>query len=130
MKARGAAVLAAGVAALMMLAGCATMAGWVGIASEEMVEEQGAAVDARLAAAEARLTEAEAELRRLEAELEAAQVKAARLESLASELEETIRATRELQELAEVMEVRLQELPQDTLRLLIEILQERLQAVE
>jgi len=109
-----------GILAAALLAGCATMAGWVGIASEEMVEEQAAATDARLAAADA-------EIRRLEAELGAAQTKAARLERLTGELEETIRATRELQELAGVMEGRLEALPQDTLRLLVEILQESLQ---
>ena len=122
MRARNAGVPAAvvGILAAVLLAGCATMAGWVGIASEEMVEEQAAATDARLAAADA-------EIRRLEAELGAAQAKAARLERLTGELEETIRATRELQELAGVMEGRLEELPQDTLRLLVEILQEYLQ---
>ena len=130
MRARGAAGAAAGILAAMLLAGCATMAGWVGIASEEMVEEQGAATDAQLAAANARLTATAAEIESLKSQLEAAEAKAARLERLAGEMEETIRATEELQALADVMEGRLQALPQDTLRLLMEILQAHLQGRE
>ena len=120
----------AGVAVLLLLAGCATMAGWVGIASEaqvEEVEQKASATETRLAATEAQLATANGEIDRLKAELQSYDERASRLESLTGDLEETIRSTRELEQLAEVMEARLQQLPQDTLRLLVEIIQKHLQ---
>jgi septal ring factor EnvC (AmiA/AmiB activator) len=120
----------AAIASLLLLAGCATMAGWVGIASEaqvEEVEQKASATETRLAATEAQLAAANAEIDRLETELESYKERAGRLESLTDDLEDAIRSTRELEQLAEVMEARLQQLPQDTLRLLVEIIQKQLE---
>jgi chromosome segregation ATPase len=103
------------VVALLLLGGCATMAGWVGIASEAQLEEQAATTEARLA-------QADTEIARLKSELEAYNEKAGRFERLTEDLEKTIRSTQELQELAQVMEARLQEVPQDTLRLFVKII--------
>jgi peptidoglycan hydrolase CwlO-like protein len=130
----GAALAGAGM--LLVLGGCATMAGWVGIASEAQVEEVGqkasaaetrlAAAEAQLAAAEQALASANGEIDRLEAQLQGYQEQADRLEGLSGDLEQTIRTTRELEKLAEIMEDRLQQLPQDTLRLLADIIQKQL----
>jgi septal ring factor EnvC (AmiA/AmiB activator) len=103
------------VVALLLLGGCATMAGWVGIASEAQLEEQAATTEARLA-------QADTEIAQLKDELEAYNEKAGRLERLTEDLEKAIRSTQELQELAQVMEARLQEVPQDTLRLFVKII--------
>jgi uncharacterized protein YlxW (UPF0749 family) len=108
------------VVASLLLGGCATMAGWVGIASEAQLEEQAASTEVRLAAADT-------EIAQLRADLELYDEKADRLESLTEDLEKAIRSTQELQELAQVMEARLQEVPQDTLRLLVEIIERYLQ---
>jgi chromosome segregation ATPase len=118
---------------LLLLAGCATMAGWVGIASKAQVQEVGdrtAAAETRLLAAETRLTAANAEIDRLGAQLEEYKARAGRLESLTAELDQTIRSTRRLEELAKVLEARLEELPGDTLRLLAEIIQKHLPSAQ
>jgi cell division protein FtsB len=126
-------IVAATGSLLLLLAGCATMAGWVGIASKAQVQEVGdtvAAAETRLAATETRLTAANAEIDRLGAELEEYKAKASRLESLTADLDQTIRSTRRLEELAQVMETRLKELPGDTLRLLGEIIQKYLPSAQ
>jgi uncharacterized protein YlxW (UPF0749 family) len=115
-----------GVSALLLtalLGGCATMAGWVGIASEKLVEEKAAATETEVAAAQA-------EIRQLRQELEVYKQKAAALDQLADSMQEAIRSTHQLEELAKVMEARLQALPQETLGLLVQIIQKHLEGGE
>jgi hypothetical protein len=98
---------------LIFLSGCGTMAGWVGIASSKSVDEKLAGTRSDL----------EAEVGSLRSDLDAYQAKASEIERLGRSIEETIRATEELQQLAEIMESRLQQLPRDTIEELVEILQ-------
>jgi hypothetical protein len=89
---------------LLSLSGCGTMAGWVGIASSESVDDL------------------EEEISSLRSDLDAYQVRAAEIEQLGRSIEETTRATEELQHLAEIMESRLRQMPRDTIEELVEIL--------
>ncbi|UCF99338.1 MAG: hypothetical protein JSV89_07310 [Spirochaetaceae bacterium] len=99
--------------ALVWLSGCATMAGWVGIASSESVDEKLTGTRSEL----------EAEIGSLRSDLDAHQTRVTEIESLSRSMEEAIRATEELQQLADVMESRLEQMPRDTIQELVDILQ-------
>jgi outer membrane murein-binding lipoprotein Lpp len=102
---------------LLVLSGCATMAERVGIASSE-------SVDQKLAASRGEL---EAEIAALRSELEAQARRVSQFEDLSADLDEALRATEELERLAEIMEVRLEQMPRDTIEELITILQRYLE---
>ena len=87
---------------LFILSGCATMAEWVGVASSESVDEKVAGA---------------------RSDLDAYQAKATEIERLGRSIEETIKATEELQQLADIMESRLQQMPRKTIEELVAILQ-------
>jgi len=105
---------------LFILFGCATMAGWVGIASSESVDEKVAGASSDL----------EAEIGSLRSDLDAYQARATEIDRLGRSIEETIRTTEELQQLAEIMESRLQQMPRDTIEELVAILQRYLNSEE
>ena len=106
----GKSVLSWGVVVLaLLLTGCATMAGWVGIASEEHVAEQ---IDS------------------VRSDIEAYQQNLAEVEQLVNTVEDTVETTRELNRLAKALERRLQELPRETIQQLVEVLQEYLDQSE
>lgn len=105
---------------LSFFTGCATMAGWVGIASEKSVDES-------LGAARRDL---ETEIAGLRGDMEQVQEQVVRIERLGALFEETMQATEELQQLAKVMESRLEKTPRDTIEKLVEILQDYLEASE
>jgi len=98
---------------LFILSGCATMAEWVGVASSESVDEKVAGARSDL----------ETEIGSLRSDLDAYQAKATEIERLGRSIEETIKATEELQQLADIMESRLQQMPRKTIEELVAILQ-------
>jgi hypothetical protein len=115
MKSRNLAELAALLAILsvLFLPGCATMAGWVGIASNESVDEKLTGTKSEL----------EGEIDSLRSDLVAQQARIEEIQSLSTSMEEAIQATEELQELAGIMESRLEQMPRDTIEQLVIILQ-------
>lgn len=119
MNSRTAALLFAVLAALS-LSGCATMAGWVGIASSESVDEKLAGTRGQL----------ETEIGSLRSELDVHQARVAEIEDLSSSMEDAIQKTEELEQLAEVMAARLEQMPRDTIQELVEILQRYLEESE
>jgi outer membrane murein-binding lipoprotein Lpp len=115
-------VTAAILAALLslILAGCATMAERVGIASSETVDQKLTGTR----------NELEAQIAALRNELEAQQQRLSEIEDLSAGLEEAIRATEELERLAEIMETRLAQMPRDTIAELVTILERYLEENE
>ena len=105
---------------LSLFTGCTTLAGWVGIASEKSVDES-------LGAARRDL---ETEIAGLRGDMEQVQEQVVRIERLGALFEETMQATEELQQLAKVMESRLEKTPRDTIEKLVDILQDYLEATE
>ena len=93
------------------------MAGWVGIASNESVDEKLTGTRSEL----------EAEIGSLRSELNSHQLKVAEIENLSRSMEEAIQTTEELQQLAEIMESRLEKMPRETIETLVEILQRYLE---
>ena len=115
-----AAVLLGAVLAVLFLSGCTTMAGWVGIASSESVDEKLAGTRGQL----------EAEIGSLRSDLDACQARVEEIEDLSGSMEEAIRKTEELEQLAEVMAARLKQLPRDTIQELVDILERYLEESE
>ena len=105
---------------VLLLAGCATMAERVGIASSESVDQKLTATRSEL----------EAQIAALSSELEAQQRRVLQIEDLSADLEEAIQTTQELEQLAEIMESRLEQMPRDTIEELVTILQRYLEAGE
>lgn len=105
---------------LLLLTGCASMAERVGIASSESVDRK---------LAETR-SELEAQITALRGELAAQQERVSQIEDLSRNLEEAIQATEDLQQLAKIMESRLEQMPRDTIEELVVILQRYLEASE
>ena len=119
MRRRVTAALLAG-SLLVLLAGCATMAERVGIASSESVDQKLTGTRSEL----------EAQIAALRSELDAQQKRVAQIEDLSADLEEAIRATEELEQLARIMESRLEQMPRDTIEELAAILQRYLEDSE
>jgi outer membrane murein-binding lipoprotein Lpp len=109
-----------GVWTFLLLAGCATMAERVGIASSESVDQKLTATRSEL----------EQEIAALRAELETQQRRVSQIEDLSVDLEQAIQATQELEQLAGIMESRLERMPRDTIEELVAILQRYLEGGE
>ena len=114
--------------AILSLSACAS-GSFLGLATSAYVDEQ-------LAATKGEVESARQELRsQLQTELSTVRVDVDRVDELTRELEQLLatireneRATQELQQLATVVASRLEELPTETLRRLVEILQSHLEA--
>ena len=116
-----------GVLAILSLSACAS-GSFLGLATSAYVDEQLAAARGEVEAARQVLSS------QLQSELATVQVDVDRVDELTRELEQLLatireneRATQELQQLATVVASRLEELPTETLRRLVEILQAHLE---
>lgn len=108
---------------LLSFTGCGTMAGWVGIASKTYVDEQ-------LMAAQEEAAKNSSEIKAVQSKINEFQNTADQLEGLISSVEETVQATAELKALADILEQRLVNLPNETIRQLVSILDQYLGTIE
>lgn len=97
---------------LFALTGCASLAGRVGLASETFVKEQ----------LQVLRTELETDFAENKQLMDNYAATAARLEELIASMEGTVKTTDELKNLAVILEDRLEDLPKETIRQLVEIL--------
>lgn len=109
-------ILLAVISAVVGLSGCASTAGTFGIASQKYVDEKMAEAETRLAS----------QIDANKAKVDKYAATADKLEALISSVEEAIRTTDELKRLAVVLEERLENLPQETIKQLVDILQQYL----
>lgn len=122
----------AGLVALLAvtLSGCATMGGIVGIASEEYVDAQIAAakteIESEVQLNKASVDEVAADVEELSSEISMLVETAARVEDALTAVDEAVATTEELKQLADILEERLNTLPEETIRRLIQILQDHL----
>ncbi len=100
------------------LTGCASIAGAFGIASERYVDEKMNETEGRLSA---RIDDNQAKLDQYAATAD-------RLDELIVSVENAVRTTDELKQLAAVFEERLNNLPEETIKQLVEVLQQYLDA--
>ena len=98
-------------AVLILLAGCTTTS-FAGLAKISYVDDVSAGGQTT-----------QEELDELESQVQAMQQLADQLEAIIQEMEATRAATQELQELAKLVEARLETLPRESLRLLVESIQ-------
>lgn len=95
------------------LTGCASIAGTFGVASEQYVDE-------KLSEAEGRLS---TRIDGNQAKVDEFAATADQLEALIESVEDAVRTTDELKQLAVVLEERLNNLPVETIKQLVEVLQ-------
>lgn len=106
------------VLAFVAVSGCASMAGTFGIASQEYVDEKLSEAEGRLAP---RIDENRAKVDKFAATAD-------QLEELIGSVESTVRTTAELKQLAVILEERLNNLPVETIKQLVDVLQQYLDA--
>lgn len=120
-----------GASLIVMLAGCASLAGVFGIASETYVDEQVAAARSQTDSELRKVSEGvEANRGAIEtnkATIDEYTQTAGELEELIVSIQQTVETTDELKELASVLEQRLENLPVETIRQLVGILQSYLE---
>jgi len=92
-------------AAFAALSGCQTMAGWFGLATEQYVDDK---------------------MSEVQTQLDTYSSTADHLEELIGSMEAAVKTTEELKNLATVLENRLDNLPEETIKQLVDILQEHL----
>lgn len=114
---------------LVALSGCQTMAGWFGLATEQYVEEQMAdvqtQVDSKMGTVQ---SDVDVKLGKVQTQIDEYAMTADQLEGLIGSLEESVRTTEELKQLAVVLEERLVNLPEETIKQLVDILQQYLES--
>lgn len=112
------------------LSGCATVGGMVGLASEEYVDAQIAAVRTEVRGevqqTQATIDEVAASVDLVSTEIDAFAETAAQIEEAVSAVDEAVATTEELKQLADILEERLNSLPEETIHRLIQILQDHL----
>ncbi len=112
---------------LVALSGCQTMAGWFGLATEQFVEERvtvvQSQVDSKMGEVQSQVDDRVGEV---SSRIDEYASTADQLEGLISSVEESVRTTAELKQLAVVLEERLVDLPEETIAQLVEILQQYL----
>ncbi len=123
-KARYAALIVAAVLMLGLLSGCASLAGKFGIASQAYVDEQLAAARSDLQTEVEQTKQSVAENR---SDIDKYAESAAQLEQLIDSVQRTVQTTDELKQLATVLETRLENLPVETIRQLVGILEQYLE---
>ena len=120
-----------GASLIVMLAGCASLAGVFGIASETYVDEQVAAARSQSDSELQKVSEGvEANRGAIEANkatIDEYTQTAGELEELIVSIQQTVETTDELKELARMLEQRLENLPVETIRQLVGILQSYLE---
>ena len=106
------------IAALSGLTGCASIAGTFGIASEKYVDEKMSEADGRLSS---RIDDNRTKVEKYASTAD-------QLEALIGSVEDAVRTTDELKQLAVVLEERLNNLPEETIAQLVDVLQQHLDA--
>ena len=106
------------IAALAGLSGCASIAGTFGIASEQYVDEKMIEAEGRLSS---RIDDNRAKVDKYASTAD-------QLEALIGSVEDAVRTTGELKQLAVILEERLNYLPQETIKQLVDVLQQYLDA--
>jgi len=103
-------------AALVAFPGCQSLAGTVGLATEQYVDEKVSEAETRLAA----------QVGENRSKIEEYSATADKLTELIESVEGAVRTTEELKALAVVLEQRLNDLPKETITQLVEVLQQYL----
>ncbi len=106
------------IVALSGLTGCASIAGTFGIASEQYVDEKMSEAEGRLSS---RIDDNRTKVDKYASTAD-------QLEALIGSVEDSVRTTDELKQLAVVLEERLYNLPEETIQQLVEVLQQYLDA--
>ncbi len=106
------------IVALSGLTGCASIAGTFGIASEQYVDEKMSEAEGRLSS---RIDDNRTKVDKYASTAD-------QLEALIGSVEDAVRTTGELKQLAVVLEERLDNLPEETIQQLVEVLQQYLDA--
>ena len=126
---------------VMSAAGCASLAVRMGMASQEYVDEKlaeitssveasQAQVDAKLAEVSGSIDENRTGIDQATAQLIEVSGTADKVEQVLTATQETIKTTEELKQLASVLEERLIDLPDETIRRLVGVLQDYLEPQE
>ena len=102
--------------ALVVLSGCQSLAGSFGIATQQYVDDKMTETEGRLSA----------QIDENRSKLEKYETAADKLEELINSVEGAVRTTDELKQLAGVLEERLNSLPEETIRQLVDVLQQYL----
>jgi len=102
--------------ALVVLSGCQSLAGSFGIATQQYVDDKMTETEGRLSA----------KIDENRSKLEEYETAADKLEELINSVEGAVRTTDELKQLAGVLEERLNSLPEETIRQLVDVLQQYL----
>ena len=122
-KKHGLIMLASAAIILLSFTGCGTMAGWVGIASKSYVDEQ-------IIAAQDAAAKNSSDIKTVQGKINEFQKTADQLDDLISSVDETVQTTTELKALADILEQRLVNLPNETIRQLVGILEQYLGTIE
>jgi len=112
------------VVSLAMFSGCTTLAGKVGIASEDYVTAQ---VEAARATLQMEIDATNKQLEATQSEIGQYSQAAADLTQLIDSMQRTVQTTDELKQLADVLQGRLENLPVETIRQLVTILEQYLE---
>jgi glutamine synthetase type III len=104
------------VVVIAAMSGCQSMAGTVGIATEQYVDEKVSELEGRLSA---QVGENQKKINEYTATAD-------KLEELIGSVEESVKTTGELKQLAVVLEDRLNNLPKETIKQLVDVLQQYL----
>ena len=112
------------VVSLVAFSGCATLAGKVGIASEDYVTAQ---VEAARASLQMEIDTTNKKLEAAQSEIDQYSQSASNLEQLIESMQRTVQTTDELKQLADVLKGRLENLPVETIRQLVTILEQYLE---
>jgi septal ring factor EnvC (AmiA/AmiB activator) len=115
-------VLAVGI--IILLSGCASLAGVFGVASESYVEEQLQSVRDEF---QSQISDTQGGVSANRSALSAYADTARQLEELIESIRNTVETTDELKRLADVLEQRFENLPVETIRQLVTILAEYLE---
>lgn len=104
------------IAVIVVISGCQSLAGTFGIATEQYVDEKMNEVEGRLS------SDIGDNRKKIEEYTETAD----KLEELIGSVEQSVRTTEELKQLAVVLEERLNDLPKETISQLVDVLQQYL----
>lgn len=108
---------------LILLSGCGTMAGWVGIASKKFVEEKMVTLQEQV---QIEVDQSRSEMAQMRTVMDGFATTASMLEGALISFEQTVKTTEELSQLAGILEEKLVNLPKETIQQLVTILQQYL----
>jgi len=115
---QGAFLFAFVILSVFIFSGCQSLAGTFGIATEQYVDEKVSESEGKLSA------QVDGNRSKIDTYAETAD----KLEELIGSVEDTVRTTEELKQLAVVLEERLNDLPKETITQLVDVLQQYLDA--